>query len=124
MLAEVNASDQSYLLHIAIGALLMLGPALNAWLSFIKGLQKKEVSTADFVTQKQLAEVEARMTANLNQTVGAIKEQLRVTMADVVAASRDVARQLEHLKDAVNEEITALHRSLGTVEGQIKSRRN
>lgn len=122
MVGEVTQSDHPFLLYTALGAMLLLGPALNAWLSFFKGLRRAEISTAEFATQSQLAALEQRMSANLNQTVGAIKEQLRTTLADVVSATREMSQQMEHLKDAVNAEITALHRSLGTVEGQIKSR--
>lgn len=115
MLAEVTPSDHPYLLYIAIGALMMLGPALNAWLNFIKGLKAEKISTTDFVTQHQLAELETRLTNQLNQTLGGIKEQIR-TVLDTCTA---VSHQMVTLNDTVNEEIRALHRSLGNVEGRL-----
>jgi hypothetical protein len=74
-------------------SLVFLGPAANAWLQVWDKLRGKNSDLSNYITQQQLSAAESKIYESINDKVSALSEQL-----------------------------TAIHRSLGRIEGKIEQK--
>lgn len=114
-LLALSESDQPMLVWWIIGAAIALGPALHSWIKVYEFAKGKSVDAAQFVTKAELAVMREERDQQISNSVQAIRGDI-TNLVKVVDSLKDDQKDL---RQTLNEDIKAMNRALGTVEGEL-----
>lgn len=114
-LAAVTLADQPILLYIIMGGLVVFASVARNVLGMVKDWRelKSNPTGAQFATRSELREVHARVdgiTASISGEVGKLRGEL-------LSELRNQHTDAEKHRESLREDLSAIERSLGRVEG-------